>query len=101
MYSQYYTKAVTADLTLSQGGAVYSMSPIVTFSNPNGDIAFGASGQDLAQLVSAPLNTQICQPYSKHEKHISYEKWLMAMTDRAWRKSIGSGTNEREFYPTD
>lgn len=77
------------------------MSPIVTFSNPNGDIAFGASGQDLAQLVSAPLNTQICQPYSKHEKHISYEKWLMAMTDRAWRKSIGSGSNEREFYPTD
>jgi len=25
----------------------------------------------------------------------------MAMTDRAWRKSISSGTTEREFYPSD
>jgi len=30
---------------------------------------------------------------------LDYKRWLMAMTDRAWRQSRGTGT--RELYPTD
>jgi len=32
---------------------------------------------------------------------ICYEKWLFAMTDRAWRKTITPGLTTRELYPTD
>lgn len=35
-YSQYYTKSVNLDLTITSGGGVYSVSPIVTIMNPNG-----------------------------------------------------------------
>lgn len=35
-YSQYYTKSVNLDLTVTSGGGVYSVSPIVTIMNPNG-----------------------------------------------------------------
>ena len=27
--------------------------------------------------------------------------WLMAMTDRCWRKTLAPGTSAREFYPSD
>jgi len=34
--------------------------------------------------------------------HIDYSKWLMSMSDRAWRNSIKiGGTSGREVYPTD
>jgi hypothetical protein len=34
--------------------------------------------------------------------HIDYSKWLMSMSDRAWRNSIASGsTTDRELYPTN
>jgi hypothetical protein len=33
---------------------------------------------------------------------INYSKWLMSMSDRAWRNSIDStGSGVRELYPTD
>lgn len=92
---------MSADISLSQGGSTYAMSPLVTISNPNGESPFAATGSSLAQLVSAPDNTEICQPYSTHHKVICYEKWLFAMTDRAWRKTITPGLTTRELYPTD
>jgi hypothetical protein len=36
MFTKYYTKSVELDLTLSQGGSVFSLSPIVTLINPSG-----------------------------------------------------------------
>jgi hypothetical protein len=33
--------------------------------------------------------------------HIDYSKWLMSMSDRAWRNTIVTGGTGRELYPTD
>lgn len=32
---------------------------------------------------------------------MSYDKWLLSMTDRAFRKTISGVTNIRELYPTE
>jgi hypothetical protein len=39
-YKQYYTHSVEMDLQVSQGGNVYSMSPLVTLINPAGQVPF-------------------------------------------------------------
>jgi len=43
-YSQYYTKSVELDLTITSGGGIYSISPIVSLVNPAGTdpFVFGA-----------------------------------------------------------
>lgn len=39
-YSQYYTKHVELDLTITSGGGIYSISPIVSLFNPDGSSPF-------------------------------------------------------------
>jgi hypothetical protein len=99
-YTQYYTKNVHLDLTLTSGGGVYSISPIISLVNPSGTSPFVPFASFLNQLSSAQ-NVDIHQPYMKNAMHLDYSKWLMSMSDRAWRNSIGSGTTGRELYPTD
>jgi len=56
MYTKYYTKAVELDLTLSQGGNVFSLSPIVHLLNPNGadPFVFGTGPGAFQSAISAP-----------------------------------------------
>jgi hypothetical protein len=77
------------------------MSPLVQFQNPNGVSPFILGLGGFASLLSAPKNTQIHQPYSKHAQSVDYERWLMAMTDRCWRKTLNPGSTTRELYPSD
>jgi len=103
-YSQYYTKDVHLDLTLTSGGGIYSISPIVSLINPAGEppFVFGTGAGAFASLLSSPLKTDIHQPYTRQSLHIDYSKWLMSMSDRAWRNTINVGaTSGREVYPTD
>lgn len=60
-YSQYYTKDVHLDLTLTSGGGIYSISPIVSLINPAGEppFVFGAGSGAFAELISSPLRTDI------------------------------------------
>jgi hypothetical protein len=44
MYTQYLMQHVRMELTVSQGGNAYSMSPLVSFVNPNGKLPFSAVG---------------------------------------------------------
>jgi hypothetical protein len=101
MYTQYYLKSVHLELTLSQGGSTYSMSPMVQFQNPNGVQPFILGTGGLDSLLSAPLNTEIHEPYKRHAQHCQYTRWLMAMTDRCWRKTLLPTGAGREFYPSD
>jgi hypothetical protein len=64
------------------------MTPLVQFQNPNGAQPFVLGAGGFAALLSSPLNTQVHQPYSRHTQTVNYQKWLMAMTDRAWRKTL-------------
>lgn len=95
--------SVDFDLTLSQGGSTYSMSPLVHLVNPNGASPFILGTGGFNDLLSSPNNTNVLQPYSRHAHHVTYSKWLMAMTNRAWRKTIADPAvgNAREFYPSD
>ena len=52
-------------------------------------------------LISAPQSTEIFNPYARHNSNLDYKKWLITMTDRAWRKTRTPGSSAREFYPTD
>jgi hypothetical protein len=54
MYTQYYMKALELDVTLSQGGSTYSMSPLVQFQNPNGISPFIIGLGGFTSLLSAP-----------------------------------------------
>lgn len=36
MYTKYYNSGITLELSLSQGGNVYSFTPVVEFVNPSG-----------------------------------------------------------------
>jgi hypothetical protein len=102
MYTQYYMDNVKMELSLSQGGNVYSMTPIIQFVNPNGVIPFNLLGTDIRSLLSSPQVTDIVQPYSRHNRTLSYKNWLVANTDRAWRKTISETTlTLRELYPTE
>jgi hypothetical protein len=91
------------DLTLTSGGGVYSISPIVSLVNPVGSppFVFGSGPGAFTSLLSSPQNVDIHQPYTKNAMHIDYAKWLVSMSDRAWRNSITSGGGGRELYPTD
>jgi hypothetical protein len=90
------------ELTLSSGGSTYSMSPIVSLVNPNGGVAFTFGTGDFLATLSSPQNTQIHQPYTRNNMAVNYEKWLVSMSDRAWRNSLdASGSGVRELYPTN
>jgi len=39
-YTQYYTHKVELDLTITSGGGIYSISPIVSLMNPAGTPPF-------------------------------------------------------------
>jgi hypothetical protein len=102
MYTQYYMENVKMELSLSQGGNVYSMTPIIQFVNPNGVIPFDLLGTNIRSLLSSPQVTNIVQPYSRHTETLSYKNWLVANTERAWRKTISEDTlTLRELYPTE
>lgn len=53
------------DLQVSMGGAVYSMSPIVTLMNPAGEnpFVFGSGTGEFEKFISSPMNTEIHNPY--------------------------------------
>jgi hypothetical protein len=53
-FTQYYTKGIQMELTLSSGGAVYSISPIVSLINPNGGPAFTFGTGDFLSTLSSP-----------------------------------------------
>ncbi len=53
MYTQYYMKHLEVHLDLTQGGGVYSVSPMVELHNPNGANPF-TTGQNFLSLVSSP-----------------------------------------------
>jgi hypothetical protein len=78
------------------------MSPMVTLANPYSSDPF-LLGQSFTQLLSSPLNTTIHQPFLTNRSHLNYKKWLMSMSDRAWRqsRSLTSTTGDRELYPTN
>jgi hypothetical protein len=73
-YSQYYTKCVHMDLTLTSGGGVYSVSPIVSLVNPVGSspFVFGTGPGAFTSLLSSPQNVGIHQPYTKNVMEINY-----------------------------
>jgi len=77
------------------------MTPLVEFMNPNGSQPFILGSGGFASLLSAPMNTNIKNPYARHHTKIDYSRWLMANTSRCWRQTIQSGTLDREDYPTD
>lgn len=91
------------ELTLSQGGSVYSMSPLVTLVNPSGTTPFTFTTGDFLSTISSPQSTHIHQPYSKNHTSLDYQKWLITMSDRAWRQSrdLTSTSGARELYPVD
>lgn len=53
MYTQYYMKHLDVHLDLTQGGGVYSVSPMVELHNPNGENPF-LVGQNFLSLISSP-----------------------------------------------
>lgn len=79
------------------------MTPLVTLANPNSADPFLVGTGAFTQLLSSPLNTTIHQPYSCNRSHLSYKKWLMSMSDRAWRQSrtLNNTSGDRELYPTN
>jgi hypothetical protein len=80
---------VNLDLTITSGGGVYSVSPIVTIMNPQG--RFNGLSQGFIAEISSPQNVEIHQPYTKNVMHLDYSKWLVSMSDRAWRNTISVG----------
>jgi hypothetical protein len=66
-YSQYYTKKVELDLTITSGGGIYSISPIVSLLNPAGSppFVFGVGPGVFQSLLSSPLKTDIHNPYAR------------------------------------
>lgn len=78
MYTKYYTHRITLDLSLSQGGSVYSFSPIVEFVNPSGARPFVAPSSILS-LISSPQHTKITMPYTKKTSSLDFARWMVSM----------------------
>lgn len=87
-------------MKLSQGGACWSLTPLVDISNPNGANPF-VPATSLVSLLSSCQDAKLLDPYRGVKDKLHFEKWLVAMQTRAWRKTITAGsTTQREPYVT-
>ena len=78
MYTQYYNHGIKLELSLSQGGNVYSFTPVVEFVNPSGAEPFVATS-DIRSLIASPQNTHIHNPYAKRVSSLDFGRWMMSM----------------------
>jgi len=53
------------------------------------------------EQLSSAQNVEIHNPYQRQKQRLDYERWLVAMSNRAWRQTINVGGTGREIYPTD